>query len=605
MKTIGFTGQLKQITGSGWKAVYIALFLLSASSLMQAEQPALRTSWNENLGIFWVQASEVLAHDLAISEKSTLVTGVSAGSAADKAGLKRGDIILRSDVWKTPGESGRMEISRGGEKLNLSITSEKHNLLSAKLVSDTTARAKPKTIVVDQSGKGDYRTITGAMTVVAFGDALLIRDGVYREEICLISGVTVQGTETRGARVESKFPFRIIGPQGATIRGLTVQGTVGFIIWNAEKIAVHDCTILTEKDADAGIGILGSSEVLVQGCSLSGSDKTPGVTVEDSQVRLTDNMISQYGLGIVLGKSSRANISHNLLDANEDGLKALDSQITVKKNTITGKGKNAGILFANSQATIEGNHIRRYSTGIYASQAQGEALNNTVSQNDIGIILRSGAFKISKNIIMGNKFYGIWLYSEEAASDASCQATIAWNTITGNSAYGISISKFKADIHHNLIEANGAGIAVKQSNTNIRNNTIVLQKVYGIEIGLNSEATIYNNIAAFNTFGIYSDVSSVLKMGFNNVYGNFATKEFPLVDGSYIRRDRLITRNEEKIHITIYPAYNLKADTDLTKDPKFVKLGSDYRPAADSPLAKKKGKDGTFIGAFPPATSTP
>lgn len=604
MKTMYLIGQLKRTTWSGWRVVYIALFLLSASSLVQAEEPALRTRWNENLGIFWVQASEALAHDLAISEKSTLVVGVSKGSAADKAGLKRGDIILRSDIWKTPGKSGRMEISRGEEQLDLNITSEKHNLLSAKLVSDTTARAKPKTIVVDQSGKGDYRTITGAMTIAAFGDTLLIRDGVYREEICLISGVTVQGTETGGARVESNSPFRIVGSQGVTIRGLTLRGIMdGLIIWNAEKIAVHDCNILAEKNT--GINIQGSSEVLVQGCSLSGKDETKGIVVEESQAKLADNMISQYGLGIVVKKSSRADISHNLLDANGYGLAAYDSQITVKKNTITGKGKNAGIHFQNSQATIEGNHIRRYSAGISASQAQGEALNNTVSQNDIGIILRSGAFEISKNIILGNKIYGIWLYSEEATSDASCQATIAQNTITGNGLFGISISNFKADIHHNLIEANGAGIAVKQSNTNIRNNTIVLQKVYGIEIGPNSEATIYNNIAAFNTFGIYSDVSSVLKMGFNNVYGNFATKEFPLVDGSYIRRDRLITRNGEKIHITIYPAYNLKADTDLTKDPKFVKLGSDYRPAADSPLAQEKGKDGTFIGAFPPATSTP
>lgn len=588
----------------------IAILVLSVSSLARAEQPPSQLpwnypQWNENLGIFWVRISEPLALDLNAKENINLVTGVLEGSAAENAGLKKGDVILATtlEIWGTPGKSGPITISRGGRVLDLNITTKKHSLVHAKLVGDLTPRSEPKTIVVDQTGDGDYRTITGAMTVAAFGDTLLIQDGMYREGVLLTNGVTIQGTGTRGGRVEAAIPFQIIGSHEVTIRALTVTGSYhGLLIMNSKKITISDCDITTGKGE--GILMLESGEVLVQGCSLSGKDETKGIVVSGSQARIEDNIISEYEQGIILKEASRANIFHNLLDANKFALAAFDSEITVKKNAITGKGEAVGIYLQNSQAAIEDSSIRRYEVGIYASQAQGEVLNNTVTQNDFGIVIQSGSIKVLDNLVLNNK-YGIQLFGDEAASDASEKATIARNTITGNVGAGIYISNFKADIHYNLIEGNGGGIAVDQSNTNIRNNTIVLQRGAGIEIELNSQTSIYNNIIAFNAMGISSDVSSLLKMGFNDVYGNFARKEFPLQDGNYLRKDRLITRSGEKIHILIYPAYDLKTDTDLNEDPKFVKLGSDYRLMAESPLAKKKGKDGAFIGAFPPATKTP
>ena len=72
-----------------------------------------------------------------------------------------------------------------------------------------------------------------------------------------------------------------------------------------------------------------------------------------------------------------------------------------------------------------------------------------------------------------------------------------------------------------------------------------------------------------------------------------------MIDGNFLRKDRLVTRSGEKIHIRVCPAYDLKSNTDISVDPRFVELGSDYRLRLDSPLAKKRGKDNTFVGAFP------
>ena len=52
----------------------------------------------------------------------------------------------------------------------------------------------------------------------------------------------------------------------------------------------------------------------------------------------------------------------------------------------------------------------------------------------------------------------------------------------------------------------------------------------------------------------------------------------------------------------IFPAYDLKADTDLSVDPGFVKPGSDYSLKPGSALAAKAGRDKPYIGAYEPGT---
>lgn len=598
--------QLRHRTLSGWKAVSLAAVLLSlgaSSPFAQAEHPTLQTEVKTELGILYVRISKALASDLDAPEKKALVTGVLVGSAADKAGLKRGDVILKAEgVWMTPGKSGPIEISRGGRITTLYITSKEHSFRGAKLVSNVTPRAQPKTIVVNQQGRGDYRTITGALAAAAFGDTLLIHSGTYREEVLLTSGITVQG---EGAvRVESGFPLQIIGSQGITIRGLTVTGTnTGISIRGSNNITISDCDVEAQKEQ--GILIRGSRGVVVQGCSVSGNEKTRGIVIVGSQASVSQNIISQNGIGLGLGNKSSAEVSDNLFDANQTGVWVQDSRAAIKNNTITGTGsydkQYSGIVFKQSKVTVEDNSVRRYKFGIESVRSQGKIVRNTVSQNIIGMQIQSSEVSVSRNVVMDNRFFGIQVWGEEG-TDASRKATVLQNIISGNGYRGVYLYNYPADILGNLIEGNDSGITVKQSNATIRQNTIVLNR-FGIQIKPNSQARIYNNIVAFNSFGISTDISSPLEMGFNDVYGNLARKKFPLIDGNYHRTDRLATRSGEKIHISIYPAYDLKTDTDLNEDPKFVKLGRDYRPRADSPLATKRGKDGAFIGAFPPAMS--
>ena len=69
-------------------------------------------------------------------------------------------------------------------------------------------------------------------------------------------------------------------------------------------------------------------------------------------------------------------------------------------------------------------------------------------------------------------------------------------------------------------------------------------------------------------------------------------------DGNYGRSDYYTTHDKRKIPIEVYPAYDMKAQTDLSVDPGFAKVGSDYTLKPTSPLAKVRGEGGRYLGAY-------
>ena len=566
-------------------------FLFSSTSAVPTEEPSLRILWIEGWGIYGLKISPPLSLDLKMDGTGLLVAGVLAGSEAEKAGLKRGDVI---PGWKSPEASGLLRVSRGGRLLELNILARKHIAKGAKLVRDPGVGARK--VFVDQSGQGDYRTIAAAMAFASAGDTLIVRDGIYREELLLADGVTVQG-EGKGGRIEAARPLTAVGAEKISLRGLTIRSpSTGILISSSTQIKISECEIYTEKGD--GIDLVDSAEARVEACALNGGDAGRGIGLWNSRAHVSGSMISGYAIGILAKEKSLAEIRSSFLEGNATGLWAADdSRADVAQNQFTGKGKkgSSGLRLENSRATIEKNSIRRFDIAVNGKKFQGEVLANVITENTTSILVESGAAKVADNLILGNKD-GIYFLSS-----AEGERSISRNTIRNNEGWAIFLSETSTGVDHNIIENNEGGIGIERGKAEIHNNTIVYQRRFGIDVSANAEARVYNNIVAFNSAGIRADASSALASGFNNVYANLISKRFPLEDGNYIRIDRLPTRSGEKIPIMVYPAYDLKAATDLSEDPKFAKPGTDYRPAPDSPLAKKRGKDGIYIGALPPA----
>lgn len=234
---------------------------------------------------------------------------------------------------------------------------------------------------------------------------------------------------------------------------------------------------------------------------------------------------------------------------------------------------------------------------------------------------------------------------------SSTDVVLDGNTITENTG-GIAVhGESRAKILHNLIKGNAVarsqqpstffgGIRLFGGKAEINNNTIIENRVspdifvkivddsngfsvpgVGIHIMSSAEATIYNNIIAFNNVGFMADSTSRFMFEYNDVYGHLI-REKTWSPRAFVERQLRGARSDylSRIHMefTMAPPFSsaphrtvytpllefLPSATNLSVDPLFADvLSGDYRLAADSPLATK-GRGGGYIGAFPPVGST-
>jgi nitrous oxidase accessory protein NosD/tetratricopeptide (TPR) repeat protein len=578
--------------------------------------------WFRKLDLFAVDVSKdtTLGRDLGFEQRmGYFVAGVGAGGAAQRVGVRRGDIIVGMDFkLEDAGSRGTIRVIRRKQLTDLAFTVPKDPLpFPPEISQELGSRVAPATLVVDQQGKGQYRTITAALGVAAPGDVVEIRDGIYRESLVVPSGVTLRGVGPGSVRVESAKPFIIFGGRGASIRQVTGHGKDFAIeICHGGQLSLVDCTL----SATAGDALIADrvDGLRVQNCRLT--SKEIGIRLERCKAQVIDSFIANCRWAVAMQRQSDMVATGNTLDRNATGLLVDDSQLTAVNNSISGvsPASGTGVAADRSQITLRGNVIKMFRIGCEGRELRGDIQENTVFQNGYGVRLRAGRLNITGNSFLMNSTAAIALArhvypGEMPLPDSPLSAHIAHNTISANASYGISlIDRADVDIRQNLIEGNGSGIEVKDATARIANNTIVLQKVLGIDLATKSASKVHNNIVAFNRWGLVVDVQAQSERGFNNVFGNSANLTFPLADGDYVRCDRVSLSDGRKVLTHIYPADDLRAESDFRVDPRFVGIGRDYRLTTSSLLATRKGQDGQPLGAFavaadpaPVANNTP
>jgi hypothetical protein len=576
----------------------------------------VRAEWSNRLGIYFALISAPLAQDLQIPERRFLVLAVAAGGPAQRAGICRGDVVVRvaPELLQAPGILGTVTILQQANRMKsatsaveLTVKSDDIALNDARFPAGATG-AKPRTITVSHKGQDDFRTITAGLVSTRAGDTVRVNPGIYAEDLVLPSGATIEGAGKGLTRVISARPVQIVGAHDVMVRGLTAASTVigkkepkaadVFLVANSKGVSLSGCEALTQQGT--AVRILGSNRVSMTHCGLSGTEKTTGVVVAgNSEAVIAQSILSGHRSAVILVDGARAAIIDNLFDANINGISALDSHAIVRNNSITGKG-NAGITVKGGLALIEDNAIRLYRNAIASDGAEALIRNNTVSQNGCAVGVFGGWAKILNNAIFFNFLDGVTVQGQTKTAAPGQGVEITGNSISNN-GIGINVSSAKdVVVSRNLIEANTKGLMTKGSRVDISHNTVVYQSQYGIDVAQNCHARLSSNISAFNSVGIAVDVTAQATLEYNDVYGNLLSHRFPTVDGNYLREDRLPTATGEHIHIAVYPAYDLKGKTDLAVDPGFVAPGKDYRLRADSML-RKHATEGRVIGAFAPS----
>lgn len=580
---------------------------------------ALAVTWIESLGFFLVVPSKDLKSDLKFSGNFLLVAGVADGGVAARAGIRKGDLVVDTDpkLFRSAGRSGTVNLMRSGKKISVSVKTRSHKFSDfKKLANGYGPGGAPRVITVDQGGKGDFRTITAALSQARPGDTVKIGTGAYEEGLLLPSRMTLGRKKDAVVFIESTFPLRIRGAQDVVIDGLRIVAAaraaavsgknavtaIGISIAHSERVTVRNCSV--ESENGLGVILFDSEDIRITGCEFRGSEKSRGILVNKTGGSIKKSDFSGQSYGVNIDGVKEFEISDSIFDLNDFGIIATNSNAIIINNTIT-LSVLSGIVTNGGKVLIEKNNITESTRGITTNRGDVQIKDNWVVGNKLAMVIRGGTVAIEENTILDSLNGGINLNAavekvkgtKDKKIIPGTEAVIKGNMISVNGGTGVWINGFKtASVSENIIAGNKWGLFVASTEVLVSRNTFYANDSTAINIFGTKPARIDHNIVAENGFGIGADKSTPLELDFNNVFGNLVSRKFPLKDGNYLRRDHVLTTNGDRIGYSTYPAYDLKGETDISVEPGLVDPGTDFRISPESELAKLAA-EGHLIGA--------
>ena len=328
-------------------------------------------------------------------------------------------------------------------------------LILTAVVGAGNAVADSNELVVDQAGDGEYETIQNAVNDSSPGDTIVVKKGVYEEEVLI--------------DVED---VAIVAADGETpvLDGGSTHNTSIAIEAGADAVTIDGLEV---RNYDLSEEIGPPPVISVEGDDVELTNLTVSETIDASEVIRVD------GDGAVL---TNVTASENT-DASQviqiDGHGATVSESVITNNT--GSGSDAGIRVDGNEFLVENSTLTQNNRGLYILANDVAINDNKISANDDrGIFLHnSHRIEITRNTINDNAAEGIREGNNQEAADV----TISKNTITGN---GGTVGT----IHGVRLVSGG--------NTTVTDN-VVSENVEGIAVG--DDSIVVNNTLSDNTAG--------------------------------------------------------------------------------------------------------
>ncbi len=247
----------------------------------------------------------------------------------------------------------------------------------------------PRTITVALDGSGDFSSIQEAVDSAGKGDTVLIKAGVYPQDLTIHSkeklkivgaGVEQVILQGRGQMVGvlhvGKWPY---GATDIEISGLTIDEYGGHAlgIFNGTRVTLRHLRVR---------GMVFSQqvqEVRIEDCIIGGSETT-GAHFSDSQAVLIGNFIHDNDYGVnVTGKSS----------------------VRLEHNVITRSLFEAVVIGDQAVAVLMNNTLVKNGGGAtFLGASQIEAMGNIVSFNTVGFLIApSSQTRIGYNLLFNGE----------------------------------------------------------------------------------------------------------------------------------------------------------------------------------------------------------
>ncbi|MDH4152432.1 MAG: pectinesterase family protein [Nitrospira sp.] len=252
----------------------------------------------------------------------------------------------------------------------------------------------PRTITVALDGSGDFSSIQEAVDSAGKGDTVLIKAGVYPQDLTIHSK---EGIKIVGAGVEKvvlQGRGQMVGvlhvgkwPYGATdidISGLTINEHGGHAlgIFNGNRI------VLRHLHVKGMVFSQQVQEVRIEDCVIVGSETT-GAHFSDSHATLVGNFIHDNDYGVnVTGKSS----------------------VRLERNVITRSLFEAVVIGDQSAAVLVNNTLVKNGGGAtFLGASRIEAMGNILSFNKIGFLIApSSQAKVGYNLLFNGEADYMW-----------------------------------------------------------------------------------------------------------------------------------------------------------------------------------------------------
>ena len=354
----------------------------------------------------------------------------------------------------------------------------------------------------------NYTMIQSAVAVANSSDTIIVRDGIYTENIDVtVDNLTIRSENGSAncivnALNQTDHVFSVtadyVNISGFTVQDATGSGKAGIYLTNVDHCTISENIAMWN---DYGIYLYASHNN-----------------------NLTDNNAADNNYGIYLYFWSWFNhLTNNT--ANSNKFYGIYLFISSNYNNLTvntaSNNTHTGIyLEISSYNTLTDNTASKNSYGIhlYASSNNNILTNNTASNNGNGIYLDdSGINTLTGNTASSNNPNGIYL-------DSSDLNTLTGNTASSNAHNGIVlVSSSYNTLTDNTASYNSVGIALASliTTNNILTGNTASNNDYGIYLDMTAEGTNYitGNTANSNDYGIYL-FSSSNNLIYNNYFNN-------------------------------------------------------------------------------------
>ena len=389
------------------------------------------------------------------------------------------------------------------------------------------ARTEPPTHVVDPFHRGDFTTISEAITAARPGDRILVRPGLYTESLVIDKPLEILGDGPPGdIQVHARDAHVVVFRANISrIANLTLRQAGGEGTWHGADI--------------------GQGRLELEGCDIT-SHSGPCVAIHGgADPRLRRNTIHDgKTAGVIVGDQGLGILEDNDITANAHAGVGIETggNPTLRRNTIH-DGKTAGVI------------VRDQGLGILED-------NDITANASAGVAIQTGGNPtLRRNTIHDGKYVGVWVYDQGLG-------ILEDNDITANASAGVAIKTGgNPTLRRNTIhDGKHAGVWVYDQGLGIlEDNDITANASAGVAIKTGGNPTLRRNtIHDGKTAGVYVYDQGLGILEDNDITANASAGVAITTGGNPTLRRNRINRNEYQAIWIHRGGKGVVEDNDLT-----------------------------------------